>query len=44
MDGVSGTSIGYTAPVGSVDAAAFDDQGGPEEIHGYDYCLPWCRT
>ena len=31
----------YTAPVGCVDLAAFDDDGEPYEIHGCDDCLPW---
>jgi len=31
----------YTAPIGCVDLAAFDENGEPYEIHGCDYCLPW---
>jgi hypothetical protein len=31
----------YTAPIGCVDLAAFDDDGEPYEIHGCDDCLPW---
>lgn len=31
----------YSAPVGCVDLAAFDDQGEPYQIYACDYCLPW---
>ena len=31
----------FTAPVGSVNLAAFDDDGEPYEIHACDHCLPW---
>ena len=31
----------YSAPVGSIDLAAFDENGEPYEIHGCHYCLPW---
>jgi hypothetical protein len=31
----------YSAPIGSVDLAAFDENGDPYEIRGCDYCLPW---
>jgi hypothetical protein len=31
----------YSAPIGSVDLAAFDEDGEPYEIHGCHYCLPW---
>ena len=33
--------VTYSAPIGSVDLAAFDDDGQPYEIHSCDYCLPW---
>ena len=33
--------IDYTAPVGSIDLAAFDEAGEPYEIRACDYCLPW---
>jgi hypothetical protein len=33
--------IGYTAPIGSIDLAAFDEAGEPYEIHACNYCLPW---
>jgi hypothetical protein len=33
--------ITYTAPIGSADLAAFDENGEPYEIHGCQYCLPW---
>ncbi len=33
--------ITYTAPIGSVDLAAWDEDGKPYEIHGCDSCLPW---
>jgi hypothetical protein len=31
----------YSAPVGSVDLAAVNDQGEPYEIWPCDSCLPW---
>jgi hypothetical protein len=31
----------YTAPIGCVDLAAFDDQGEPYQIHACEGCLPW---
>ena len=34
-------NIGYTAPIGSVDMAAFDENGEPYEITGCHYCAPW---
>jgi len=33
--------IGYTAPIGSVDLAAFDEAGEPYEIRACNDCLPW---
>lgn len=34
-------NVTFSAPVGCVDLAAFDDDGEPYEIHGCDNCLPW---
>jgi hypothetical protein len=34
-------NVGYTAPIGSVDMAAFDADGEPYEITGCHYCAPW---
>jgi hypothetical protein len=34
-------NITYTAPIGCVDLAAFDESGEPYEIHGCASCLPW---
>lgn len=31
----------YSAPVGCVELAAFDDEGEPYEIHACNSCLPW---
>jgi hypothetical protein len=33
--------VTYGAPIGSVDLAAFDDDGEPYEIHECGHCLPW---
>jgi len=33
--------IDYTAPVGSIDLAPFDEAGEPYEINACHYCLPW---
>ncbi len=33
--------LDYTAPIGSVDLAAFDDDGNPYEIWSCAHCLPW---
>lgn len=33
--------IGYTAPIGCIDLAAFDENGEPYEITGCHYCAPW---
>jgi hypothetical protein len=34
-------NLGYTAPIGSVDLAAFDENGEPYEITACSSCLPW---
>ena len=34
-------NITLRAPVGTVDLAAFDDDGEPYEIHACSHCLPW---
>lgn len=31
----------YSAPIGCVDLAAFDEHGEPLEIHACLECLPW---
>jgi hypothetical protein len=31
----------YSAPIGCVDVAAFDEHGEPFEIHACVDCLPW---
>lgn len=31
----------YSAAIGSVDLAVFDENGEPYEIHGCNFCLPW---
>lgn len=41
MDETQRPSVGYTAPVGSIDLAAEDENGEPYEIRSCDYCLPW---
>jgi len=33
--------IDYTAPVGSIDLADFDEADEPYEIRACHYCLPW---
>ncbi|WP_405683062.1 hypothetical protein [Streptomyces sp. NBC_00057] len=35
------SNVTYSAPVGSVDLAAFQDDGTPYEIWACDDCLPW---
>ncbi|GAA2530903.1 MULTISPECIES: hypothetical protein [Streptomyces] len=34
-------NVTYSAPVGSVDLMAFDDDGNPYEIWACEDCLPW---
>ncbi|MFE7780286.1 hypothetical protein [Streptomyces nigrescens] len=34
-------NVTYTAPVGSIDLRAFNDDGDPYEIYACHDCLPW---
>ncbi|GAF49134.1 hypothetical protein RW1_069_00020 [Rhodococcus wratislaviensis NBRC 100605] len=31
----------YTAPLGSIDLRAFDDDGNPYKVTNCYHCLPW---
>ena len=38
---MSSDDTNLRAPIGSVDLAAFDDDGNAYEIHACNHCLPW---
>lgn len=38
---MSRPNITYSAPIGSIDLAAFNTAGEPYEIHPCADCLPW---